>query len=295
VLNVRAATRRQTPEATFAGDIARALLQSAPPGALLFTWGDNDTFPLWQVQAVEGVRPDVTIICLALAETPWYLEQLRRVPAAQGDRGTLAPAWRDTPSPADTFPVVGLSRPVVESLRPTYLDKDLPIPLPNGWRVTVPRGTSLLVKDLALLHILQQNAGRRPIAWSITASHKLFGLGPHLVQTGLALTLPVPPRDSARLAGGDASGPGGTPLDLDVTLRLIDETWHFGRLEREGIGRLDPNIKAMAGTVAIPLMQAAVGVLQRGDTARAIRLLQRARSLTDADLPARLLAELGRH
>lgn len=293
-LNFRAATRRQTPEATFAGDAARAFLQSAPPGAILFTWGDNDTFPLWEVQAVEGVRPDVTIVCLSLAETPWYLRQLRRVPGDEGARATLASAWREVASPHDAHPVVGLTDQLIASLQGMRLEEELRVLLPTGLEVVVPAGSMLNVKDLAVLHILQQNAGRRPISWALTTSHKLFGLGSRLVQTGLVLTLPSVPPDSSRLVGGEASGPGGALLDLPTTVTLIRDTWQFGRLEQEGVGRLDPASRAMAGTMAIPMMQAAVGLLARGDTTGAVSFLERASRLSDSDFPARLMAALGR-
>ncbi len=75
VLNFHAATRRQTAEATLARDFAHALLGSVPQDAILFTFGDNDTFPVWYAQQVEGFRPDVTVICLSLAQTAWYIYQ----------------------------------------------------------------------------------------------------------------------------------------------------------------------------------------------------------------------------
>jgi hypothetical protein len=62
----------------FARDFSGDLLGTLPPRAVLFTVGDNDTFPLWYVQSVEGVRPDVRVVNLSLANAGWYLEQLRR-------------------------------------------------------------------------------------------------------------------------------------------------------------------------------------------------------------------------
>ncbi|MDX2056827.1 MAG: DUF2723 domain-containing protein, partial [Gemmatimonadales bacterium] len=59
-----------------ARDFARDLLESVEPYGILITAGDNDTFPLWYAQEVEGIRPDVTIANMSLMNTEWHLKQL---------------------------------------------------------------------------------------------------------------------------------------------------------------------------------------------------------------------------
>ena len=83
------------------------MLESVEPYGILITAGDNDTFPLWYAQEVEGIRRDVTLANLSLMNTEWHLRQLRRRetpafdPAKRRRSGSPAPsAARRRPTPA---------------------------------------------------------------------------------------------------------------------------------------------------------------------------------------------------
>ncbi len=175
---------------TVARDYARDVLQSVDPYALIITTGDNDTFPLWHAQEVEGLRRDVNVVVLSLANTNWYLSQLQRRPPVPFP-GAPVPTtpWMSRSylnGPADTLPpYILLDRAVTGTIGPIQVTLD---PRTMG-RPFLGRS------DLAVIQIIKDQLGRRPIYFSSSTANipDQLGLSPYLVNEGLVRRLmPAP-------------------------------------------------------------------------------------------------------
>ena len=290
-LNWTAASRRHGPDARLAADFAYDLLNSVPPYGVLFTYGDNDTFPLWWAQEVEGIRQDVTVVCLALANTDWYMRQLRDNPTRSVDRATLPAVWRDSlvVRPRPDWPLHGLSDSMIDGSMNGYLVPDTRRIALGPLQRTLERGAFLYPSEIVSLSIIQHNVGRRPITWSITAGRGYAGLGDYVVQAGLGFSLGSGRPDStdSRL---DFRRLASAPLDVGVTEHLVFDTYRYADLLDAGALGLEPTARSVAGSLALPPVQLVYAYRGRGDRTAMERALRYAEALSpNPDLRAALL------
>ena len=163
----------------FPEDFAYNLLAGCSSNAMLFTNGDNDTFPPWYLQSVEKVRPDVALINLSLLNTSFYVEQLQRA-------YHLFPANSDVLNP-DKFRPSRIDSAV--SLKIVFKDsvndkEDTIITEYKGRNFGKENG--LLPQDKALITLLETNCKEKPAYFSITVDpNSMAGLSSYLSAIGM--------------------------------------------------------------------------------------------------------------
>ncbi|MDH5283757.1 MAG: DUF2723 domain-containing protein [Gemmatimonadota bacterium] len=276
--NFTAASRRHGPDATLAADFAYNLLNSVPPYGILFTYGDNDTFPLWWAQEVAGIRQDVTVVCLALAETDWYKRQLRDNPVRPFDESSAPPIWRGIPAQRPDWRPHSMSDDQIAQAVPVLLPQDVTLQI-GPIRHLLPKGTPVYSRDFVVLRLLQDNAGKRPIAWSMTTGGEFYGLDPYLLQQGLVMRLEMAPVDTANPAI-DYHRILGLPMDPVTTDRLVWETYRYAGLGDGPAGPLEPTAAGVANNLSLPFAQLAYWYQSIDSLDGAVRNLTRASNLS---------------
>ena len=289
-LNFSRASRRHGPDARLAADFAYDLLNSAPPYGVLFTYGDNDTFPLWWAQEVEGIRQDVTVVCLALANTEWYMRQLRNNPTRPVDPAQVPALWRDSIPAAPQWPLHGMTDSMISAAMNGYLVSEATQVRLGPLVRELPQGTVLYPNEIVSMSIVQHNVGKRPVVWSVTAGSGFAGLRDYVVQRGLGFELQTGTPDTTD-ADLDLRRLAGAPLHLPDTESLVYDTYRYSGLLQHGATALDPTSASAAASLALPAVQLVYAYEGRGDAERMERAIGYASKLTpNPELQAALTA-----
>jgi hypothetical protein len=195
-------------------EYAYNLLMSCEKDGVLFTNGDNDTFPLWAIQEAYGVRKDVRLVNLSLVNTEWYIKELKRT------EPRVAVSYSEDE--------INMLEPMLnpfETATPYKLQgADIPIVIPGRDKQQVMR-----VQDKMVLNIVDANAWKKPIYFACSVSPDNFmGLDPYLQMQGMVYRLLRNPiKENER-------------MDVERTGMLIDKVYKFRKIPQHHIDKDEP-------------------------------------------------------
>lgn len=191
------------------------ILQSCEKDAILFTNGDNDTFPLWFLQDVEGIRRDIRVVNLSLGNTLWYLDQLKnrepwgakKVPLSFSDDSIQVPESDPKHLDMDYGEALNVTIPVKKEILAKYtndtsiINKGVTQFQFVGKAYGERQGKQkylFRIQDKLILDILRQTKWERPVYYSVTVGPDAFcGLESFFRNEGMAMRIcPVSQKSS---------------------------------------------------------------------------------------------------
>ncbi len=279
-------------------DWAWNLLQSCEKDAILFTNGDNDTFPLWYLQEVERIRTDVRVVNLSLANTGWYLDQLKN----SSPRGAKPVAF--TMSDGEIADITYVPVDSVDAELPSSLARQQLLRESRLHGVSLPSEPLDTIKwllkpgltyngqgylrpqDIAVYEILMNNFSQRPIYFALTVDpESMIGLENYLRLDGLAYKV-VPLKSADPMSYVDSS----------LLYRNLVELYRYRNLNNHQVTleetsrRLCGNYTPLFVRLALDLAADPEGVLAIHEASGAVRSVQRGTlALQVLDTSARLL------